>query len=192
MFFFDIIFSFTKRLRYWHSCDRIGPDVPLTHWKLYFPTLGRKLAQAKLKAFGSGSEIRPYAYLVNTNYISIGKNVTIRPNTMLMAASFAPIDIGDDVLIGSGVHLISSNHNFDKVGTLISEQGHDQDRAGISIASNVWIGANAIVLAGTKIGHHAVIAAASVVTKDVPPYSVVGGIPARILRNIEHSSAQLS
>lgn len=178
---FKILYT---RIHFWVTCDRLGPDIPLTHWMLHFPELGSLLARKKLSFFGARSEIRPYSYIVNSSNIRIGSDVIIRPNSMLMAASFAPINIGNNVLIGSGVHIIASNHRFDDTKHLISEQGHDLEKAGVTISDNVWIGANAIILANVKIGNHSVVAAGSIVTRDVPPYSVVAGVPAKILKHI--------
>jgi acetyltransferase-like isoleucine patch superfamily enzyme len=182
---FRRIIAFRQRLRFWRNSDRIGPDMPLTHWKLHFPQSGRKLAKRKLLKFGDGSELRPYCYLVGTKYISIGSNVVIRPGTMLMASPNAPITIGNDVLIGADVHIIPSNHNFDDPDLSIAEQGHDSTNSGIQIANDVWIGAKSMILAGVSIGTHCVIGAGSVVTKDVPDYAVVAGVPAKILRKLK-------
>jgi len=179
-----VLASVPRRLKYWANCPRIGPDVPLTHWMLHFPELASRLASRKLAAFGEGSSIRPGSYLVETASISIGRNVVIRPNTMLMASPVALISIGNDVLIGSGVHIIASNHNFDDPDRKIADQGHDPDKAGVRIDDDVWIGANAILLAGVHIGRHSVVAAGSIVNRDVPPFSVVGGVPAKLIRRI--------
>ena len=181
---FRAVTSFWRRLKYWAACERIGPDVPLTHWMLHFPGLATRLARRKLLRFGDGSELRPNCYLVETKSISIGNKVVIRPNSMLMASPLAPITIGNDVLIGAGVHMIAANHRFDDADTKISEQGHEFSKGGITIESDVWIGANAMVLAGVTVGTHSVIGAASVVTRDVPAYSMVAGIPAKVIRNL--------
>lgn len=177
------ISSFFGRFIFWANCPRIGPDVPLTHWFLHFPELGNWLAQKKLKSFGIGSSIRPGSYLVETGNITIGRNVVIRPNTMLMASPTAPILIGNDVLIGAGVHVIASNHNFDDPTLKIADQGHDTLKVGVHIDDDSWIGANVIILAGVHIGRRCIIAAGSVVTRDVPAFTVVGGVPAKHLRD---------
>ena len=172
-----------KRLRFWATTRRIGPDIPLTHWRLHFPRLGAKLARQKLAHFGCGSTLRPFCYLVETQHIVIGERVTIRPHTMLMADAHARIIIGDDVLIGTGVHMYVNNHRFDRADVLIADQGYypSQD---VIVEDDVWIGANAILLPGVRIGRHSVIAAGSVVTKSTEAFSVYGGIPARKLKDI--------
>ncbi|MGE9292474.1 MAG: acyltransferase [Puniceicoccales bacterium] len=183
--------SFIKRLHFWTTTMRIGPDVPLTHWKLYFPAAAERLAHKKLARFGKGSSIRPHSYLVETQHIEIGERVVIRPHTMLMADDQARIIIGDDVLIGAGVHMYVNNHRYDRADTLIAEQGYYPSED-VVVEDDVWIGANAILLPGVRVGRHSVIAAGSVVTKSVPPYTVFGGVPARKLKDIPQTPLSLS
>ena len=171
------------RLRFWAATKRIGPDIPLTHWMLHFPTLGRWLAARKLSFFGKDSCIRPHAYLVATSNISIGDNVIIRPQSMLMADDYAKIKIGNDVLIGSGLHVYVNDHKFDDISKTIAAQGYYPSED-VVIGNNVWIGANVIILKGVSIGEHSVIAAGSVVRKDVDSYSVYGGVPAKKLADL--------
>jgi acetyltransferase-like isoleucine patch superfamily enzyme len=88
------------------------------------------------------------------------------------------IDIGSDVLFGPGVRIFSENHRFDRVDVVIREQG--EERARVLIEDDCWIGGGATVLAGVTIGRGSVVAAGSVVTRNVPPGSVVAGVPARV------------
>jgi len=90
------------------------------------------------------------------------------------------IDIGARVLMGPRVNLLAENHNMDSAGVPIKSQG--VTRESIIIEDDCWLGAGSSVLAGITIGHDSVVAAGAVVTKDVPPYSVVGGVPARLVR----------
>lgn len=174
-----------RRLRFWWTEPRIGPDMPLTHWMLQFPGMGRWLAQRKLARFGEGSSLRPFCNLVRTDRIEIGERVVIRPQTVIMANDIARIIIGNDVLIGSGAHFYSSNHAFDRPDMLIAAQGHS--KAGdLVIEDDVWIGACAIILPGVRIGRHSVVAAGSVVTKSVEPFSVYAGVPARKVKDISN------
>ncbi|WP_296150635.1 sugar O-acetyltransferase [uncultured Flavobacterium sp.] len=108
--------------------------------------------------------------------ISIGKNVFINFDCTFLA--LGGITIEDDVLIGPKVSLITENHPT-----------NPQERKGliakpIHIKRNAWIGANAILLPGVTIGENAIIAAGAVVSKDVPDNVIVGGIPAKIIKNI--------
>lgn len=89
------------------------------------------------------------------------------------------ITIGNDALIGHNVVLATLNH------TLNPERRANLEPAPIHIGDHVWIGSNATVLAGVTIGEGAVVAAGAVVTKDVPARTVVGGVPARVIRTID-------
>ena len=107
--------------------------------------------------------------------------------------SFACINnaVGD-VMIGDhtrvGLHntiigpVIIGNHNFEDSNKRIDEQG--VSTSAVIIEDDIWIGANAVILPGVTIGHHSVVAAGAVVTKDVPPHSLVAGVPAKIIKQI--------
>ena len=92
------------------------------------------------------------------------------------------VTIGDRVYTSPMVQLVAVNHVFDDPSRPFVEQGITA--SGIAIEDDVWIGSGAIVTDGTRIGKGAVVAAGSVVTRDVPPHTVVGGIPARVLRHV--------
>lgn len=91
-----------------------------------------------------------------------------------------PLSIGNDVIIAQNVVLSGLNHGYSDVGRPIKDQ--PCTTAEIVIGDEVWIGANAVITAGVRIGRHAVVAGGSVVTRDVPAYTVVGGNPARPLK----------
>lgn len=150
---------------------------------LQFPGLGRRLAERKFRSFGEDSSLRPNCYAVRTDCIDIGERVVIRPQTILMANDFASIRIGSDVLIGSGAHFYAANHCFDRRDQLIADQGHSAT-GDLVIEDDVWIGANALIMPGVRIGKHSVIAAGSVVTKSVEPNTLYAGVPARKIKDI--------
>ncbi len=104
------------------------------------------------------------------NSIRISENVKIRKNT----------SIGNDVLIGPGVQIITATHNFSKLDIPINKQGDSQYK--VNIGNDVWIGTNAIILPNVTIENHVIVAAGSVITKDVPTNAIVGGNPAKIIR----------
>lgn len=93
-----------------------------------------------------------------------------------------PVSIGDHVNLAQGITVTALNHNFQKRDQLISQQGICTKK--VTIENDVWIGANAVILPGVTIGTHSVVAAGAIVTKDVPPYSLVGGVPAKILKQL--------
>lgn len=93
-----------------------------------------------------------------------------------------PVTIGNHVNLAQGITVTALNHNFDNVELRIDEQGVSTKP--VTIADDVWIGANAVVLPGVSIGSHSVVAAGAVVTKDVPAHSLVAGVPAKIIRKL--------
>lgn len=93
---------------------------------------------------------------------------------------YGDITIGDDVLIGPEVIMRTQNHKYKKRSITIHKQGVDDEKP-IIIGNDVWIGQRSMIMPGVHIGDGAVIAAGAVVTKDVPEYAVIGGVPANII-----------
>jgi acetyltransferase-like isoleucine patch superfamily enzyme len=175
-----------KKIQFWIKSDRIGPDIPINHWKLYFNKSMFKLCKKKFKYFHPTASFRPGAYAIACSNISLGANVTIRPGTMLHGDpcdNGAEIIIEDHVLIGSGVHIYVDNHSFEDVSRPILEQGWRPAKP-VTIKEGAWIGANAIILAGVTVGKNAVIGAGSIVTKNIPDFSVAAGVPARVIKEL--------
>lgn len=112
--------------------------------------------------------------------LELGNKVSINSNTCIVAADSGKIVIGDCVLIGQNVVIRASDHDFSSIDLPIREQGHTGGL--IVIEDDVWIGANSVVTRNVRICAHSVIAAGSVVTKDVKPFSIVGGVPAKLIR----------
>ena len=112
-----MIQEIVSKYRFDKNSDRIGPDCPFTHWKLYFKSSMVTLCQQKFSYFGKNAEFRPGAYAICCSKISIGDNVIIRPGTMLFAdpreGENGSITIEENVMIGSGVHMYVHNHRFD-------------------------------------------------------------------------------
>lgn len=178
--------EFLKRFNFWIKTDRIGPDIPGTHWMLYFRRTMLRLCKRKFKHFDDSAEFRPGAYAVCCSNISIGRRVVIRPASMLFAEAVdndAGIIIEDDVLIGSGVHLNVANHRYHLTDRPIIDQGHTASMP-ITLRKGCWIGANCVILPGVTIGENAVVGAGSVVTKSVPGGAVAAGNPAKVIKEI--------
>ena len=93
-----------------------------------------------------------------------------------------PLTIGNHVILAQNVVLSGLNHLYEDAMLPISLQGVSKQK--IIVEDDCWIGANSVITAGVRIGRHAVVAAGSVVTKDVPPFCVVGGCPAKIIKQI--------
>jgi acetyltransferase-like isoleucine patch superfamily enzyme len=118
-------------------------------------------------------------------YIHIGRNSLIGEYNVLRGQG--GITIGDRVYTSPLVQLLAVNHLYNDPTKPMVEQGITAE--GIVIEDDVWVGAGAIVTDGVRVGKGAVIAAGAVVTKDVPPHTVVGGVPAKIIKQIDGTEA---
>lgn len=131
----------------------------------------------------TGTRIDPSFGLFPPFYTDCGRNITIGKNVFINSSCHfqdqGGITIGDGALIGHNAMLATINHdeNPKQRGSMYFKP--------IVIGRNVWLGANVTVLPGVTIGDGAIVAAGAVVTKDVAPNTVVGGVPARFLRNIK-------
>ena len=108
----------------------------------------------------------------------IGDNVGIAQNCFIQVRG--RVFIGDNVIFGPNVSIFSENHNFNNPDLPVSVQG--ETRKGVTIEEGVWIGTRATILDGVMIGKNSIIAAGRIVNRDVPPYSIVGGIPAKVIK----------
>lgn len=93
-----------------------------------------------------------------------------------------PATIGSHVNLAQGITITALNHNFDDSEKRIDQQGISTKE--VVLEDDIWVGANAVILPGVTIGKHAVVAAGAIVTKDVPPHSLVAGVPAKVIRQI--------
>lgn len=176
-----------QRLRYWRREDRISPENPLTHWRLYFRATMTRLCRKKFRRFGDGAELRPFVFAGGCSNISIGKRVVIRPNSMLYAYSrsehggLGAITIADDVLFGPAVLIFTGKHVFSDPRVPVMNQGVEPPK-NVVIKRGAWVGAGTIIVGGVTIGENAVIGAGSVVTRDIPDGALAVGAPARVIR----------
>ena len=110
----------------------------------------------------------------------IGNNTRFNTNVHINSSGGGFISIGDNCLIGPNVVIRTSNHKFDDVNTPIVNQGHVTGR--IIIEDDVWLGSNVIILPNVTIGKGSVIGAGSVITKDIPKFAVVVGVPGKVVK----------
>ncbi|MDB4921091.1 DapH/DapD/GlmU-related protein [Mucilaginibacter sp.] len=183
-----LLIEIFKKIKYNNKADRIGPDMPFTHWRLHYKKKMLALCKSKFKKFANDAEFRAGAYAIGCSQIEIGKRVVIRPQSMLFAVTenkdTTSIIIEDDVMLGSGVHIYVSNHRFDNTAIPFIDQGHYPSQH-VKIERGSWLGANVIVLPGVTIGSNSVIGAGSVVTNSIPSNSLAVGCPARVIKNIQ-------
>ncbi len=128
-------------------------------------------------SLGDESTIEDFATINNgVGDIIIGDRTRIGLGCTLIG----PVKVGNDIRLAQNIVMSGLNHNYENVTIPITQQG--VSTAQITIEDETWIGANCVVLPGVTIGKHCVVAAGSIVTKDVPPFSVAAGNPARILK----------
>ena len=165
-----------RRLVFYFLYITIGANMPTSYAPYSFGLhrLRNYFARNSVKSCGSGLSLEKNVHL--SPNVEIGENVYIDENVRIRAET----KIGNDVLIASGVQCITLNHKFDDTERLIRIQG--EAISPIEIGDDVWVGVNAIILPGVKIGSHSVISAGAVVTKDVPEWAIVGGVPAAVIK----------
>jgi maltose O-acetyltransferase len=115
-------------------------------------------------------------YISDIKNLSIGRHCHINQNVFIQGAT-----IGNYVMIAPNVAILNSTHNYDRTDIPMILQG-ERKKLNPIIEDDVWIGRNAIIMPGIRIQKGSIVGAGAVVVKDVPSYSVVGGVPARILR----------
>ncbi|MEO6981442.1 MAG: acyltransferase [Mucilaginibacter sp.] len=113
------------------------------------------------------------------NHLKLGDQVDLAWGVLITTAG--GVEIGDRTLVGYNTMIFSANHVVPPGIEKIFYAGHAKKK--VSIANDVWIGAGCIILPGVTVGEGAIIGAGSVVTKDVKPYTLVGGVPARLIKN---------
>lgn len=111
--------------------------------------------------------------------LEIGNNVGIAQNCFIQVRG--KVSIGNDVILGPNVMIFSENHNFDDITIPIVQQG--ETRLPVTIENNVWLGARSVILGGVTVGEGSIVAAGAVVNKDVPPFSIVAGVPAKLIKS---------
>lgn len=116
--------------------------------------------------------------------IIIGKNFSA--GNYVHIGAMNRVEIGDDVLLGSKIYITDHQHgstSYEEM-SLAPEARELTSKGPVIIGDKVWIGDNAVIMDGVTIGHNAVVAAGAIVTTDVPAYAVVGGVPARVLKQV--------
>lgn len=133
-------------------------------------------------AIGRHSVVESYSCINNAvGDVVIGDFTRIGLHCTLIG----PVSIGSYVNLAQGITVSALNHNFEDTRSRIDQQGVSTKE--VRIDDDVWIGANAVITSGVRIGCHSVVAAGAVVTRDVPEYCVVAGVPAKIIKRIRQT-----
>jgi acetyltransferase-like isoleucine patch superfamily enzyme len=152
-----------------HVCIRRRTRMDVMPWNLF--------------AIGDDSTIEDFATVNNgVGDVVIGDRTRIGLGNTIIG----PVRIGNDIMFAQNIVVSGLNHGYEDIHTPISVQPTSTKE--IIIEDEVWIGANSVIVAGVTVGKHAVVAAGSIVTKDVPPYTIVAGNPAKQLKQYNPKS----
>lgn len=138
----------------------------------------RMCAKSCFDKCGKNVNIEKGADFGNGNGIEIGDNSGIGVNCSIRG----PLLMGDNIMMGPEVIIMTSSHNFEDLSIPMNQQGAPPKQK-VTIYSDVWIGTRVIIMPGVTIGRGAIIGAGAVVTKDVPEFAIVGGVPAKFIRS---------
>ncbi len=167
-------------IRYAHNLE-VGKDFIIEDYAEINCLSKQKIKIGNRVTIGKYAIIRPsnlYGGEIGEG-LKIGNNSNIGPYSYIGCSGF--IEIGNNVLISPRVSIYAENHVFIHTNHPIKEQGVTKQF--VKIEDDCWIASNSIILAGVTIGKGSVIAAGSVVTKDIPPFSVVAGVPAKVIKS---------
>jgi len=170
-------FSIAKRTFFWLLYNIIAKNLPRSYVAYSFGARQfRCFVCKRLLAYcGKNVNIEPKVFFYLMSRTKIGDNSGIG-----MQSHIEAVEIGRNVMIGPEFIVFSGNKRFDRTDIPMREQTSDEVSP-VVIEDDVWIGARVIILAGRRIGHGAIVGAGSVVTKDIEPYTIVGGNPACVI-----------
>ena len=164
----------------------LGMLLRLLAWQPFFkkcqsPRFGTHLSITGMNNISLGKTVRigrACLLCAANGKLRIGDFSALSPNVDV-GADYGEILLGRKVAVGPGTVIRAANHNFANCDIPIMHQGHIPDR--VIIDDDVWIGANCVITPGVHIGRGAVIGAGAVVTRDIPPFSIAGGVPAKLI-----------
>lgn len=146
---------------------------PMTHWTR---KIRRIICRPIFDKCGDNVNIESGAHFAMGGGILIGSGSGLGVNCFV----HGPLKIGDNVMMGPDVTILTHTHNIERTDIPMGQQG--SRTAEVVIGNDVWIGMRSIIMPGVRIGDGVVIGAGAVVTKDVPDFAIVGGVPARIIK----------
>lgn len=155
----------------------------IKYWLNLWAYIVINMVSSRRKAkIGKNSNVHPTVVLRQAERIEIGDHCLLNHNNVLQAGKQrGKIKIGNYVHTGANVMIFAFNHSIDDID--IPSKLQDYYDADVTIEDDVWIGAGSVIVAGVTIGRGCVIGSNSVVTKDIPPYSIAAGVPAKVLRS---------
>jgi acetyltransferase-like isoleucine patch superfamily enzyme len=178
----------------WYERNSLPWNRARIHWEMMrrqafvrWPVHGNvleALTDGRLE-IGAHTLLEPHVWLTapGSARIRIGSGTFL--NIGVMVAALELVEIGDHCMFANGCFVSDGNHRFDDRNRPVPWQGFDS-RGPTRVGDNVWCGVNVVITSGVQVGERSVIGANSVITSDIPPFSVAAGAPARVLRTIEY------
>jgi acetyltransferase-like isoleucine patch superfamily enzyme len=178
----------------WYERNSLPWNRARIHWELMrrgafarWPIHGNvleALREGRLQ-IGADTLLEPHVWLTAPDgaRISIGRGTFL--NVGVMVASLELVEIGDHCMFANGCFVTDSSHRFEDPNLPVPWQGFTS-RGPTRVGNNVWCGVGAVITSGVSVGERCVIGANSVVTADIPPFSIAAGAPARVLRTISY------
>jgi acetyltransferase-like isoleucine patch superfamily enzyme len=180
----------------WYERNTLPWNRARIHWEMAkreafvrWPVHGNVLeafTEGRLQV-GPGTLFEPHVWITapGAARVRIGQGTFL--NIAVMVASTELVEIGDHCMFANGCFVSDASHRFDDPDTPVPWQGFTS-KGPTRVGDNVWCGANVVITSGVTVGERCVIGANSVVTGDLPPFSIAAGAPARVLRRIEYGS----
>ncbi|MEA2216204.1 MAG: hypothetical protein QOK19_1765 [Solirubrobacteraceae bacterium] len=180
----------------WYQRNSLPWNRAQIHWQLMrrgafarWPLEGNVLEamrEGRLRV-GEGALFEPGVWITapDSARVSIGAGTFLNRNVMVAAHEL--VEIGEHCMLANGCFVTDANHRFDDPDKPITWQGFGS-KGPTRIADNCWLGANVVVTSGVTIGERCVIGANSVVTRDIEPFSIAAGAPAKVLRRIAYEN----
>ncbi|MFH1835134.1 MAG: DapH/DapD/GlmU-related protein [Methanobacteriota archaeon] len=178
---FDVLWDCAFILRQFIR-NHVEPESYFIIFLQNFRFFRRILLTAKLGSVDNTNFIRNPIFFRHGENIHLGKNVYINSGTHVVAGPKSTITMEDNVTLGPRCMILATQHDYrDPLLSVWNQKSIQQD---VLIKENAWLGGHVIVLPGVTIGKNAVIGAGSVVTKDIPDFTVSGGVPAKVIKKI--------
>jgi acetyltransferase-like isoleucine patch superfamily enzyme len=180
----------------WYERNSLPWNRARIHWELMrreafvrWPVHGnvlQALREGRLQ-IGAGALLEPDVWITAPGKARVRIGAGTFLNLGVMIAAEELVEIGDHCMLANGCFITDSSHRYDDPEKPVPWQGFTS-KGPTRLGDNVWLGANVVVTSGVSIGERCVIGANSVVTRDVEPFSVAAGVPARVLRKIDYDS----
>ncbi len=157
--------------------ELIGKHLPTSFSRVQIGQKKFREFCAKLFVFSVGNNTNIEKGAMFSSYLTIGDNSGIGINAKI----YGEVCIGNNVMMGPDCVIYTRNHEYSNINIPMNEQGFSKSKK-VVIGDDVWICGQVIILPGVTVGNHSIIGAGSVVTKDVPPFAIVAGNPAKVVK----------